>query len=132
MMVVMIIWFGDILLVGLGPILENDDLHDDKSTISPIINSILHIQNILFLKRDNYTDNDAIKKALMQYGADFNFYRFYNNYISGNNYYCYNTMDCNHAVAIVGWDDNYSKSNFKWSSSIEGDGAWIVKNSWGS
>ena len=115
----------------LGPILENDDLHDDKSAISPIINSILHIQNILFLKRDNYTDNDAIKKALMQYGAVSTSIAFYNNYISGNNYYCYNTMDCNHAVAIVGWDDNYSKSNFKWSSSIEGDGAWIVKNSWG-
>ena len=35
----------------------------------------------------------------------------------------------NHAVTIVGWDDNFSKNNF--AHTPEGDGAWIVKNSWG-
>ena len=40
-------------------------------------------------------------------------------------------MACNHEVAIVGWDDNYSRTNFRNYASI-GDGAWIVKNSWGS
>lgn len=34
-----------------------------------------------------------------------------------------------HAVTVVGWDDNYSKENF--ATTPEGDGAWIVKNSWG-
>ncbi len=114
----------------LGPVLESDDLTDDKSALSPILNSILHIQNILFLKRDNFTDNDAIKRALIQYGAVGTSMAFSNTYINSNNYYCYNNMACNHAVTIVGWDDNYSKSNFKWGSNI-GDGAWIVKNSWG-
>ena len=38
----------------------------------------------------------------------------------------------NHAVTIVGWDDNYSKDNFLHSESIQGNGAWLVKNSWGS
>ena len=61
----------------------------------------------------------------------------------------------NHGVCIVGWDDNYSKENFlttvnvldaegnvvlnddgtpktKTVSQPAGDGAWIVKNSWGS
>lgn len=37
-----------------------------------------------------------------------------------------------HAVAIVGWDDSYSKSNFLRDHQPEHDGAWIVKNSWGS
>ncbi len=115
----------------LGPVLEIDDLHDDNSAVSPVIDSILHIQNILFLKRDNFTENDAIKKALMQYGAVSTSFAFYYSYLRNNNYYCYNVMDCNHAVTIVGWDDNYSKSNFYRGSSIEGDGAWIVKNSWG-
>lgn len=36
----------------------------------------------------------------------------------------------NHEVCIVGWDNNYSKSNF--SVNAPADGAWIVKNSWGS
>ena len=41
-------------------------------------------------------------------------------------------MQCNHAVCIVGWDDSYPRENFKEGHLPEGDGAWIVKNSWGS
>ena len=36
-----------------------------------------------------------------------------------------------HAVAIIGWDDNYSKDNFNEASRPENNGAWIIKNSWG-
>lgn len=36
----------------------------------------------------------------------------------------------NHAVTVVGWDDNYSKSNFIKTPSS--DGAWLVKNSYGT
>lgn len=36
----------------------------------------------------------------------------------------------NHLVSIVGWDDHYPAENFE--NTPEGDGAWIVKNSWGS
>ena len=47
--------------------------------------------------------------------------------------YCYpgTINDVNHAVTIVGWDDNYKKENFATASKVEKDGAWIVKNSWG-
>ncbi len=45
----------------------------------------------------------------------------------------------NHSVLIVGWDDSYSHTNFKETPmSFDGeeytpeDGAWIVKNSWGT
>ena len=38
----------------------------------------------------------------------------------------------NHSVSIVGWDDNYPKSNFNISHIPPYDGAWLVKNSWGS
>ena len=38
----------------------------------------------------------------------------------------------NHIVTIVGWDDNYSAKNFKTASNVTADGAWIVKNSWGT
>ncbi len=36
----------------------------------------------------------------------------------------------NHAIQVVGWDDNYSKDNF--IDKPEKDGAWLCKNSWGS
>ena len=40
------------------------------------------------------------------------------------------TIPPNHAVSVVGWDDNYPKENF--GIIPPGDGAWIVKNSWGT
>lgn len=36
-----------------------------------------------------------------------------------------------HGVIIVGWDDNFSRSNFP-GSKPSSDGAWLVKNSWGT
>ncbi len=47
-------------------------------------------------------------------------------------HYTYENAAANHAVTIVGWDDTYSKDNFLEGHQPEHDGAWIVKNSWGS
>ena len=48
--------------------------------------------------------------------------------------YCDNDIiyPINHAVVIIGWDDNYSKENFVESKRPENNGAWIIKNSWGA
>ena len=117
----------------LGPVADETDPFDDKGTLSPIFNSIAHVQNILFLKRDNYMDNNAIKKAILKYGAVGTGLHYDNDYLNylTNAYYYSGSKSENHAVTIVGWDDTYSKDNFKNSSAIEGNGAWIVKNSWG-
>lgn len=119
-------------LVGwLGPILESQDMFDDRSTLSPLLDSILHIQNVVYLKRDNYLDNDGIKEAILRYGAVATGIYYSGLYLLGNSYYYYDTiMPSNHAVAIVGWDDDYSRFNF--NHVPEGDGAFIVKNSWGT
>ena len=117
----------------LGPVNEIDDVYDDKSTLSPLLNSIVHVQNIVFLKRDSYLDNDNIKRAVLNYGAVSAGIYFYSECLDSdtNSYCCYAATPGNHAVTIVGWDDNYSASNFKFGGP-EGDGAWIVRNSWGS
>ena len=39
--------------------------------------------------------------------------------------------DMSHVVAVVGWDDNYSRENFSPDDRPEKDGAWLCKNSWG-
>lgn len=114
----------------LGPINDINDTYDDYSVLSPLYDSLMHVQNILFLKRNNVTDNDAIKKAIMKYGAVATGICYSDSYLNGNSYYYYSIFGyTNHAVTIVGWDDNYSKSNFY--GNPEYDGAWIVKNSWG-
>ena len=37
-----------------------------------------------------------------------------------------------HGVVIVGWDDDFSKTNFSSELQPKHDGAWLAKNSWGS
>ena len=57
-------------------------------------------------------------------------------YMNQNNWaqYTYKAETINHAVTIVGWDDTYSKTNFGdgVNNLPEGNGAWLVKNSWGA
>ena len=46
--------------------------------------------------------------------------------------YTYDDLGPSHAVCIVGWDDDYSRDNFNEGHRPPGNGAWIIKNSWGS
>ena len=51
-------------------------------------------------------------------------------------HYTWQSDSSNHYVTIIGWDDNYSKDNFNSNndeaSKPQGDGAFLVKNSWGA
>ena len=80
------------------------------------------------------TDIEELKAAIYTYGAaETSYYShdaYYNTSTSAQ--YCYANMTSNHAVTIVGWDDNYSRNNFKGSNKPQSNGAWLVKNSWGS
>ncbi len=80
------------------------------------------------------TGVSGVKELIETYGAvTVGYYSADNYYQAGPdgryNYYS-NYTSTNHLVSIVGWDDNYSASNFKVKPA--GDGAWLVRNSWGS
>ncbi len=47
---------------------------------------------------------------------------------SNHAYYCPDEKKTNHAITIVGWDDDYPRENFAITPSS--DGAWLVRNSW--
>ena len=47
-------------------------------------------------------------------------------------HYTWNDAYPNHAVTIIGWDDNYPRENFISEHMPPENGAWLVKNSWGS
>lgn len=90
---------------------------------------IVHLQNVFAYNTS--VDTDCIKQSIMDYGA------VCISYYSGTQYfnpstaaqYCPDNSGTNHAVLIIGWDDEYGKENFKDTPS--GDGAWLVKSSWG-
>ena len=77
----------------------------------------------------------TVKQAIMDYGAvACGIYIDENNayFSSDEKSYYYPKEGGNHAVTIVGWDDTYSRDNFDGAAKPRVNGAWIVKNSWGS
>ncbi len=96
-----------------------------------------HVQNVYFIPdRASSTDNANIKSAIMTYGAVYTQTYIAPSYTppyynpSTHAYYDPYTTAVDHGVAIVGWNDNYAAGNF--IPSPPGNGAWIVKNSWGT
>ena len=81
----------------------------------------------------NPADIDAIKDAIYTHGSVatemFMDDKFYS--AEYNSYYCPDEFAENHAIMLVGWDDDFSKDHFI-SGTPEGDGAWLVRNSWGA
>ncbi|MHB0937839.1 MAG: lectin like domain-containing protein [Armatimonadota bacterium] len=117
-----------------GPVYESDDPYNPSTTTSPAgLVARKHLQNVIYLPdRTGPTDNNAIKQAVMTYGAVMTLYYANSNYFKPETHGYYNpdTTSVNHAVAIVGWNDNFSAANF--INTPPGNGAFIVKNSWGS
>lgn len=96
-------------------------------------NDMYHMQNAYWIRTKDVND---VKKMIMKYGAVTSAYyndsTKYNRGSDGFSFYDSYHTNTNHAVTIVGWDDNYDRSNFKLSSRPKNNGAWLVKNSWGT
>jgi C1A family cysteine protease len=117
-----------------GPVAESDDPYSPYSiTSSYDLSSQKHVQNVLFLSdRKDSLDNTEIKQAVQNYGAIYTSLYFNNTFYSPTNcsYYYNGSSGSNHGVDIVGWNDSFDRHKF--SVIPPGDGAFIIKNSWGS
>lgn len=90
--------------------------------------SVAHLQDFLRIS----PDVNSIKKAISEYGSVSAGYFDSDNYSDNYAFYQTATTASNHAITIVGWDDNYPVSNFEGLKSVPtAPGAWRVKNSWG-
>ena len=78
-------------------------------------------------------DKTSVKNAVLKYGAVMSGYYDDKKYLSAdsNSYYLNEKLGQNHAITIVGWDDNYSIDKFNGAAKPASKGAWLVKNSWG-
>ncbi len=89
------------------------------------------------------TTPDLVKELIIKYGAgageisvgyvDYNGDKIYHLNEETGAYYCYRNEAPNHAITVVGWDDNYPKENCTNNGyTPENDGAWLIKNSGGT
>ena len=139
--------WGNTNSLAAGPVYEADDPYTQNAMNgTPPYTSVagllprVHLQEFLVLPdRGTGTNNDNYKYALQNYGAvdvsimaaagmggNTNAY-----WDAATNAYYYNgSAGTNHDVTLVGWDDNYAATNF--STIPPGNGAFIVKNSWGT
>ncbi len=94
-----------------------------------------HVQQaVYFPMRVGTSNDDILKTAVMNYGAIYVTMKWcddaYNatdhSYYDDGTYYSRG----GHAICIVGWDDNYSASNF--NKTAPANGAFLVRNSWGT
>lgn len=117
-----------------------------KNINKKAIRSILGFEFLKSLDVSTITSNydeqmKQIKKAIIENGAvvsniymahDGNKTFPYSNELTYNpltKAYCsLEEANPNHAIAIVGWDDNFSKENFQEENRPDIDGAWIVKD----
>ena len=129
---------------------EGEDFSVDESYRYQSVIALEHtniMEDPAIYNRDHeyqgYNENatQQIKTELMQgRGVVIGYFAEDELYLSENSaHYTCDPEYADHNVTIVGWDDSYSRENFKTGTSEEGndftppaDGAWIVKNSWGS
>ncbi len=115
-----------------GPVPLAKDAYGDYATPSGLT-ATRHVQDVLYIPgRRSSTDNDALKAAIMEYGAVYVAFSWDAAYwqSGANAYFCPASLTPNHAVDIVGWDDAYPASDF--SVRPPGNGAFIARNSWGA
>jgi C1A family cysteine protease len=82
-----------------------------------------------FIMGENFENLDLLKTKIMEEGAMATCMCYSGSFIN-NQYEHYqpssSSLDPNHSVTIIGWDDT------RVISGTPGPGAWLVKNSWGS
>ncbi len=130
-------WKGPVLSDKL-PYSAIDDYNMDLSSFEDLrYDADFHLQDVLFVpsdKSNSELNSDLLKSTIIEYGCttiDYNSSDEYYNYKT-NSHYCYDDQISNHAVLVVGWDDNYPKENFNSDHQPEHNGAWLIENSWGA
>lgn len=109
------------------------DNHEAGLPSSLCYDDVLHLENARLLPLKTDSQRAAVKAAIYQQGAVSAGLYYSETHLNSatSAYYNGSIVNANHAVTLIGWDDNYSTLNFSASEQPEKNGAWLVKNSWG-
>lgn len=136
-----------IMTAWKGPVYEKENnafssiygekylFEDNADAPTKGFDNAFHVQSVLEVSA-GIENNTLIKQLVMEHGAVTAGICAADEFWSGHNLTLYSDFKgqeiptADHEVLIVGWDDSYSKSNFKMTP--PGDGAWICRNSWGN
>ncbi len=128
------------LLSWLGAIPYDADTYDELGKITKPIatDQNIHVQDVTFIPNNEIPNGTQMKLAILKYGSlDVSFFGqetfdAESPYYNPETYAHYVNVPegANHEVSIIGWDDNFPKEKFLITP--PGDGAWIVKNSYGT
>lgn len=118
-----------------GPVAEESDPYLSKVNSTNQI-PIRNVQRTIMIPaKTDYLDHDHIKQYLLEFGT-LSSSMYYSSvyYKASTDAHYYHTTDTpeysNHAILVVGWDDNFPSNSF--NTVAPGNGAYIVKNSYGS
>jgi C1A family cysteine protease len=132
-----------------GPVLESSTAGiKEFSSAESDYPAALHLENAYFLGLEFLDDpilylkpGDETRKRLV-YDLGAISVGMYSNGLGTDDLY-YESSNCawfyngvkrypDHSVLLVGWDDDYPRTNFSPKNQPTADGAWLIKNSWGS
>lgn len=132
-------WKGPVFS-GKAPMTPNSQQNPDEALR---YEADYHLQDAYYMpvglfweeEWEQTVSNDITKQLIMDVGAvSVSFYSYGDNTYNEKTaaYYNSEAVQADHAVLLVGWDDDYPKENFLEGNQPLNDGAWLVRNSWGT
>lgn len=130
--------YSDVLTI-CGEDTESDQFKEGAATLvewwdsdpSLEFGAEYHLQDALYFGKGMLTDGgrDTVKRLLQECGALSIGYNSYNSDVCVNNL---TVTTQNHAVLLVGWDDDFAVENFPEYCRPTQPGAWLVRNNYGT
>ena len=120
---------------GMGPLDESFAPYNGNAVASEFAynHRSANIKEAIYVNPSNVS---KIKECIMNYSAGTVAYDHVNSYMNNSTgaYFIGNFSGWwpNHEVSIVGWDDNYSRLNFNANCRPARNGAFLIKNSFGT
>lgn len=117
-----------------GPVNE-EEAPFSENPYKTLSNDIAYDKDVAHLENSDWInpeDTEEIKQAILDNGSVCANILYHDSFLSSDrdSYYEGTYNGINHAIAIIGWDDNYSADNFK--AKPAGNGAWLAKDSYGT